>query len=197
MGTTRDTTKSRILDGARKLIAQNGYAAVSMRDIAETVGIRKSSIYNHFPAKQDILTKLMIDHLERAISLAEKSLEDIEDPVAKLQAFARFHITHHVDYLDDVFLAYMELRSLEPGEGRDKILSLRKNYEDLLRDILEQGVADGLFAIDDVFVHGRAILAMLTGVTAWFKPGLGLSKDAAADLYVKAVLHGVFPEGAR
>ncbi|MDR0497695.1 MAG: TetR/AcrR family transcriptional regulator [Treponema sp.] len=49
------STKEKILDAAIKLFSSKGYEIVSMRDIAQAVGIKAASIYNHFPAKRDIL----------------------------------------------------------------------------------------------------------------------------------------------
>jgi len=49
------STKERIMDTAIVLFSEIGYDLVSMRDIAGKVGIKASSIYNHFPSKRDIL----------------------------------------------------------------------------------------------------------------------------------------------
>ncbi len=51
-------TAREILDAAATLFAQNGYDGVSMREIAKKVGIKESSIYNHFLSKSDILDTL-------------------------------------------------------------------------------------------------------------------------------------------
>ena len=48
------TTKEKILCTALELFSQRGYDGVSVRDIARAVGIRESSIYNHFKSKQAI-----------------------------------------------------------------------------------------------------------------------------------------------
>ncbi len=52
-------TKEQILDAAIDLFSQKGYDAVSIRDIARAVGIRESSIYNHYKGKEDILDTIM------------------------------------------------------------------------------------------------------------------------------------------
>ncbi len=48
------TTKEKILDAALELFSQRGYGGVSVRDIARAVGIRESSLYNHFPSKRAV-----------------------------------------------------------------------------------------------------------------------------------------------
>ena len=48
-------TKERIFDVALDLFSKKGYDSVSLREIAEEVGIKKSSIYSHYPSKEAIL----------------------------------------------------------------------------------------------------------------------------------------------
>lgn len=52
------TTKERIFEVALDLFAQKGYDAVSMREIAEAVGIKKASLYSHFSSKDELLERL-------------------------------------------------------------------------------------------------------------------------------------------
>ena len=48
------TTKEKILDTALELFSRRGFDGVSVRDIARAVGIRESSLYNHFESKRAI-----------------------------------------------------------------------------------------------------------------------------------------------
>lgn len=52
-------TKDKIMDTAIDLFSRRGYEAVSMQDIADDVGIKKSSIYNHFKSKDQILQSIL------------------------------------------------------------------------------------------------------------------------------------------
>lgn len=52
-------TKEKIIWEALELFSRQGYKAVSMRDIAKAVGIRESSIYNHFPGKRGIFDAIV------------------------------------------------------------------------------------------------------------------------------------------
>jgi AcrR family transcriptional regulator len=53
-------TKENILNESINLFAQKGYNAVSVREIASAVGIKESSIYNHYQSKQEILDTIFI-----------------------------------------------------------------------------------------------------------------------------------------
>ena len=51
-------TKEKIFDVAFDLFSKKGYDSVSLREIAEEVGIKKSSIYSHYPSKEAILISI-------------------------------------------------------------------------------------------------------------------------------------------
>jgi AcrR family transcriptional regulator len=53
------TTKEKIFEASLDLFAQRGFDAVSMREIAEAVGIKKASLYSHFSGKDELLEKLI------------------------------------------------------------------------------------------------------------------------------------------
>lgn len=52
-------TKEKILWEALELFSQRGYGAVSVRDIAGAVGVKESSLYNHFKSKREIFDTLV------------------------------------------------------------------------------------------------------------------------------------------
>ena len=54
-----EKTKNRILEEAIELFAKKGYKGVSIRELARSVGIKESSIYNHYGSKDEILTAIL------------------------------------------------------------------------------------------------------------------------------------------
>ena len=76
-----NTTKNKILLKAIRLFAMQGYAAVSMRDIATEVCIRPSAIYNHFEGKEAILEAILekeINELNAYYNLLEQENQKVE-----------------------------------------------------------------------------------------------------------------------
>ena len=55
----QEDTKQRILDKALELFSARGYDSVSVGEIAEAVGIKAPSLYNHFPGKQAIFDAIV------------------------------------------------------------------------------------------------------------------------------------------
>ena len=172
---------------SQRLFVEQGYNAVSMRDIAAAVGVQPSAIYNHFAGKQEILVELMSETMEAISAGLEVAMAPHASPDAQLEQFLRFHIAFHIDNPQVGFLSYMELRSLEEP-GKTDVLAMRDAYESKLRAVLHDGQKAGLFQSDHPDILARAILAMLTGVTVWYRPNGALQREEVIDSYVKAAL---------
>ena len=192
--TASKNTKDEIRRQALRLFAARGYSAISMRELAEAVGVRQGGLYNHFPGKQALLVDLMATHMEALLDTVPLALEGAAGPVACLEGFVRNHVLHHLDHPDDVFLAYMEIRSLEP-ENRAAIVALRDRYEGVLKSILEEGRHAGLFHITDAAVHARMLLSMMTGATVWYREGGRLTRDEVVACYLGGALQSVGLKG--
>ncbi|MBL3550926.1 TetR/AcrR family transcriptional regulator [Rhodovulum sulfidophilum] len=188
-GSHSEITGPRLRAAAQALFARHGYAAVSMRRIAAEVGVQAGALYNYIPDKQGLLFELMKSHLDELLA-AWEALPKGRGPRDALEAFTRFHIRFHLDRPDAVFIAYMELRNLEPGNFRT-IEALRRRYETVLEDILREGGARGVFDVADSKHAAFAVIAMLTGVTTWYRDEGRLSRAEVEDLYWNMVKKAV------
>ncbi|PPB80230.1 TetR family transcriptional regulator [Albidovulum inexpectatum] len=180
-GSHSEITGPRIRDAALRLFARYGFAAVSMRQIAAEVGVQAGALYLYTPDKETLLFDLLKSHMDELLAAWEAEPKD-EDPLTRLERFVRFHIRFNLERPDAVFLSYMELRNLGPDNFR-RIESLRRAYEDELETILRDGVRQGLLSIPDTKIATLAIIAMLTGVTTWYREGGRLSRDRVGDIY--------------
>ena len=191
IGSNGEETAARIRGCALELIASQGFEAMSMRGLAAAVGVQSAALYHHFATKQALLADLMMSHMRNLLAAWQKACADhMAGPTVsssgRLDAFARFHIRYHISRPQEVFIAYMELRSLSPAHY-NAVSELRRDYENLLKAILQDGVDDGSFQIDDIHVTAMAILAMLTGITTWYRPGGRLSASTLEMQYVAMV----------
>lgn len=190
-GSHGEITAPKMRRAATRLFAQHGYAAVSMRQIAAEIGVQVGTLYNHTADKQTLLFDLMHDHMALLLDTLETRGGD--DPYARLDAFVRFHIRFHLERPDAVFIAYMELRNLTP-ENFAVIEEMRRRYEDHLEAIIRAGRDKGSFAVGDTKIATLAVIAMLTGMTTWYRAGGRLSVDAIEEEYCALVKRAVSPE---
>ena len=188
-GSHSEITGPRIRAAALRLFARHGYAAVSMRQIAAEVEVQAGALYLYTPDKQSLLADLMITHMQDLLA-ALADLPPLTDPVARLDQFARFHIGYHIDRPEAVFIAYMELRNLEPAHFAT-VEALRRRYEDALEAILRDGRAAGCFNVPDPKLATLALIAMLTGVTNWYREGGRLTRAEVQAIYAEMALKAV------
>ncbi|MEZ5791944.1 MAG: helix-turn-helix domain-containing protein [Nitratireductor sp.] len=86
-GSVGAETARDVRDAALHLFARQGYAAVSMRQIAGEVGVQASALYNYFLTKQDLLANLMTAHMQALIAEWENQHREFADPAAALEGF--------------------------------------------------------------------------------------------------------------
>ncbi|MBZ0129644.1 MAG: TetR/AcrR family transcriptional regulator [Rhodobacteraceae bacterium] len=180
-GSKSEITGPRIREAALSLFAQQGYAAVSMRQIARAVGVQAGALYLYTSDKQSLLFDLMRDHMDGLLA-ASAAEPKAATPLDRLQQFTRFHILYHLERPDAVFVSYMELRNLNP-ENFAAIEGLRRQYEQTLEAILKDGLAEGVFRLPDTKLATLALIAMLTGVNTWYRQGGRLGPDKIASIY--------------
>lgn len=180
-GSHSNITGPRIREAAAVLFARDGYAAVSMRQIASAVDVQVGTLYLYTPDKQTLLFDLMRSHMEELLD-AWFSLPKMKLPLDQLENFCRFHIAHHLERMDGTFISYMELRNLEP-QNHAVVADLRGRYEDELEAILKSGVTSGQFTVPDTRLATMALIAMLTGINTWFRSDGRLSCDRVTETY--------------
>ncbi|MFT7404691.1 TetR/AcrR family transcriptional regulator [Zhongshania sp.] len=78
-------TRTQLLDAAQKLVQLRSYEGFNFRDLAEAVGIRKASIYHHFPSKE-ALTVIMLERT-RDRFLAWASINTTAIPLKQLELY--------------------------------------------------------------------------------------------------------------
>ena len=113
------TTREAILSRALELFATQGYAGTSMRSLARAVGLRESSIYNHFASKDHIL-KALVEMLGPARSASRLSSLRYQAMAASPTAFCRMHAADVFEQWCDPLeqrlqeLLYVERQRLAP-----------------------------------------------------------------------------------
>ena len=187
----KKTAKS-LLVAARDLFVLNGYAAVSMREIALKLGINAGAIYNHFPSKQEILFRLLEDHMLDLLeqwNILEVERSKLSDLLI-LRMFVNFHINFHIDKSKEVFLSYMELRSLD-RRNFSKISKLRDEYERILPNILVLGKNNKNLDFDDSQITTKAILGTLSSLSHWYHQKGRLGAEDIRKIYWHLIFNSV------
>jgi AcrR family transcriptional regulator len=180
--------RGRIMNRASVLFYQRGYAATSIRDIADAVGISSSTMYHHFTNKQDVLHAIIKNFMSDFVTATCAVLRDrSRTPTERIRETVRLHLTISENRRPELLIGNPIRYALTPGQQRDGI-HLQSEYHDAVQDVIEQGVTTGEFAVDDVRLTTMALLDMLNGVREWFRPTGPLTLDQIVDRYTAIAL---------
>ena len=177
------TTLELILGTSTELFAERGYAAATMRELADRAHLPLSSFYYYFRRKYDVLLAIMDQAHGRLEAGGDEVFDASRDPEAQLRALVDSHVRVHLLQPAASRVADGELRALQPADLLE-IVTRRDRYERRFRDVLAAGTESGCFAPDlDVPVAAMAILTMSTSVIDWWRPDGPHSIDETARLF--------------
>jgi len=157
-------TKTRIINAARKLFSEKGFDGVSMEDIAQASGVRKSLIYYYFPSKEVLFEEIwinVIDELENDIfsevegesniarsikKLIKKYIEFVmnKSEISKLIARERMNVLGRDSQLDNAKSKYVGLMK------RIENVFEKGKQEDVLNDIEPSAATEMISTVDSI-----------------------------------------------
>jgi AcrR family transcriptional regulator len=151
---TEVSSREKILDAAESLFAKRGYSGVGLREVAEAVGLGKSSLFHHFKNKPELYAAVCARILARIGARLEQTLAQGGTPVERLERL--------LDELVDVLA----------GHPNDARLLLRSLFED---DDLPGDTAEERAAHD-------ALEKIITAMTALLREGMSQVQLRAANV---------------
>lgn len=162
-----------LLAAALDAFYEIGYGGTSVRTIAVQANVTVAALYHHFSSKNDILLTIMQQVMNSVLADARAALDDAgTDPVDRFRAIIGAQVRYHTSHQKEAFVANSELRSLEPV-ARTLVVGLRDEHENMFLQAITDGVRSGDFHVPDPEQATRAVLAMCTAVSSWFRPGGG------------------------
>ena len=193
--------QNEILEKARDLFWEKGYEGTSLKDIANACGFENTNVYYYYKNKEDILFETLRIELDTLVDDTKQLEGNIEkSPVAKLQAFIYTEVKKHLgEHRLQGMLTDSELSHLNPVHKR-KIIELRNKHDEILSQIISDGVTQGYFREIDVKLTVYTISSAIIRSRLWFSPTGRVSIQEYADFIIQFVLHalsaGKIPDSA-
>lgn len=184
------TKKQVILEASAKLFRDSGYAATSMRDIARAVHLQASSLYNHISGKQEILSSICFQNAYHFLDGLKEIDANNEDTLSKLEAIIQLHLIIATEDITSITSFNDEWRHLEEPQLNEFIL-LRKQYENRLKEIIEQGIKEGAFKDINSTIMLNTILSSIRWVYDWYKPDGNQSIETIGKSVIELLLSGI------
>lgn len=160
-----------IVAAAAHLFARDGFGATSLDDIAGSLGVTKGALYYHVKNKEEILRLIFLQVLNVAEEPLRRIAQSQQPPAEKLAQAITHHTAVAADRSPQMSVFYREQVHLSGPFSRE--IALRKKaYERLIEQIIEQGIAVGIFKAEiDPKIATFGILGMCNWLSQWYKPG--------------------------
>ena len=192
MTSTTDTPRRlQIEDAASELFRERGYAATSVRDIAQALNMQGGSLYAHMASKEDVLWSIVTRAADRFNAEVGPIAGDITaSPADRLRAMIRAHVGVVTSIQQDAAVFLHEWRFLS-ADRRAQMSARRDAYEALFRIVIQEGSAAGAFRRVDAGLTSMAILSALNGIPTWYFADGPLTADQIADQHADLFLHAL------
>lgn len=173
-----ETIRAQILDTTLQLMAEQGFYAITMRKLADRVGMTAPNLYNYFANKNELYVTLMLSGFERLLKYLEQAQSDAADPEERVYsamkaylAFALGHPHHYQLMFSSDTPKYKEFEGTDLEhfslQQHEQSMKLAGFGEQLLRGLLSStGRSQGSDEVRDMLatvwslLHGMATLTL-------------------------------------
>lgn len=183
--------RTTILDQAQRLFVQHGYHGLSMRQIAEAVGVSKTALYYHFKDKEELFLAILLAYLDEMGQLLNRVTAAAPDASQRIHLLVEEMLSQPIQRRAAVHLASQEAVHLG-AEARLRFnLAYRSHFLDRIRWILEDGMRRGELRAMDPEAATWGLLGLLypyffPSTTAQQPPPVG-----AVETLTSIFLHGL------
>jgi AcrR family transcriptional regulator len=157
--------RGEILDAAKRLFTQEGFAHATMRRIAAEVGVSPTAIYLHFADKDAILKAIAEDFFSELLVILRGTQHSDEPPLARLRAGLRAYVMFGLERADEYRLTFNDAKDQSLVDGCHEV-----DVADMSFDVLVSAVTGlmdaGIFRRADPVLVGESLWTCMHGVTS-------------------------------
>jgi AcrR family transcriptional regulator len=185
-----------ILAAAAALLAKRGARAVTIDDIASSLGYTKSVVYYYFKNKNQVLWEIFNRIHEAWRQDMQAIVTKKLPPERLLPEMIRRHALNVMSRTEWTAIYFRDQAELT--QAQQKIIADRKReYDELFKSVYRKGVALKQFKDIPASLMVSSIIGMCNFSHVWFKPTGSLSPDEIADYYVQILMQGCLKNPAK
>jgi AcrR family transcriptional regulator len=183
------STRVDILKSAARAFRRLGYHGATVEQIAAALRMKKGNLYYYFRNKEEILFACHQYSLDRLMQLLEEIEHTDIPPDQKLRRLVVAFVHTILDELHGTAL-FLDLEALTPGH-LEAVIVRRDRFDRGVRQVLEEGMASGLFGRNDPKLLTFALLGAVNWIPRWFNPQGSASSQQIADLFAEFFVTGL------
>lgn len=181
-----------IIQAAAQVFAEKGFYGATMQDIADSLGMNKSSLYYYVKGKEDLVKGLVEEVLQDILAEARSVVETGHTPLEKMQRIIEAHLRHFLAHRSAFAVFLHEDPKLLDRFSQADVQRVMRDYDDLLIGLVKEGQSQGVFRPDlnpKLCVLG--IFGMCNYTSKWYDPQGSLSSAEVARVFAEIALKGI------
>ncbi len=183
-----DERLDHLLAQAARVFADKGYHSTTMRDLAAASGMSLAGMYYYVRGKEELLAKIQERCFTRVLDGAERAVAArTGDPVERLQAFIRHHVTFFAAHMPEMKVLSHEAAS-PTGERLRRIATIKRRYVDLLEGLLREAAPDETPV--DRSAAAYILFGMMNWIYNWYHPAGEIDPERLGALIARIFLGG-------
>ena len=186
--------KELILRKAAAMFREKGFAATSMRDLAESVGIEAASLYNHIRSKNEILEAICFDVANSFNTNMDTIEAGPQKSIAKVETLLRFHIQQMIENYEEVYVSDREWKHLDEPY-LSNFQNQRRNYRKKFASIIEEGIQKNEIRRIDAPTAVLIVLHAVSGIESWHRSKAKINAQELEDNMVMIMIDGLRKHG--
>ncbi len=183
-----DRRREQVVADAARLFAERGFQATSMAELTAATGLAAGGLYHYIDGKDDLLIAICDELLEPLLAQAREIVVAGGSPEERLRTLMRAWLAHIATHLDHMLVFAQERHVIEREPRWSGVRAQRKEFEQILDDLLARGEADGSMPFADRGLALRALLGMVNYSPQWLRPDGRLTPEQIADGYCDLLL---------
>lgn len=180
-----DGTRDEILAAAARLFRYQGYAATTLREIADAANIKAGSIYYHFASKEEILGEVL-DTGMKMVTDALRSKLDSLPPTATMRERVAVGIEGHLYgmlHFGDFTSANIRIYGQIPTAAKNRHRVIRRAYADIWDKLFQDALASGELRSDvSLAIMRLFVIGALNWTVEWYNPQRGSFSEFARQI---------------
>ncbi|MDQ8727467.1 TetR/AcrR family transcriptional regulator [Bradyrhizobium sp. LHD-71] len=184
-----ETKRKAIVREAAKVFNRRGSHGATLDDVAERLGVTKAALYRYVQSKQDLLYACHEEAMEIARESMDRGEAEGRNGLEKIQIGMAGYLREMIGAMG-VPVLILEENALT-GKQAKHIIALRDDFEERMRRLVREGIADGSILPLNPKLAMFMLLGAVHWVTKWYSPEGAWSADEVANALIEMATRGL------
>ncbi|WP_293780113.1 TetR/AcrR family transcriptional regulator [uncultured Aeromicrobium sp.] len=184
-----ESRRQEIIDDAARIFAKQGYAATGILDLCKEVGLGKGALYYYIGSKEQLLVEIQSRVLSPLLEAANRIEKLPVAAMVRLRLVSQQLIDGILERLDHVWVYEHDYRHLS-GENRSRFRAQRKQFEQIVQQLLIDATTDGDLAVDDPRLATLQFLNLHNHTYQWARSTMPWDASNLSTTYFRTLMLG-------